>query len=122
MKRAQGLPISTIVLAIIGLLVLFMIIAFFTGAFGKVGSNVREAAGNTADVQISNAQNKCAQWCLQLDGLTTDDSKRAAAYCSKTQTVTVAGAAVNKNCWQDPIFSPCDSAPPKAAGKTDCSL
>ncbi|HIH14158.1 MAG TPA: hypothetical protein HA224_02790 [Nanoarchaeota archaeon] len=122
MKRAQGLPISTIVLAIVGLLVLFMIIAFFTGAFGKVSGNVREAAGTTADVQATNAQNKCAQWCLQLDGLATDDLKRASAYCSKTQTVTVAGAAANKNCWQDPIFSPCEGAPAKAVGKADCSL
>ncbi len=116
-KKAQGLPITTIILVVIGLLVLFVIIAFFTGAFGKAGTNIRAAGGNTYDVQLSNAQTKCAQWCLQMQGLSTDTAKQVAAYCKNTQFLDgnlngVVDANEDKNkCSAVPISYACEGAP-----------
>ncbi|HIH14159.1 MAG TPA: hypothetical protein HA224_02795 [Nanoarchaeota archaeon] len=107
-KKAQGLPISTIVLIVIGLLVLFIIIAFFTGAFSKVSGNVKTAAGDSGEVQISQSQTRCAQWCLQMQGHTDDATKLVSSYCKNT--VIIAGAPP-VNCWQGPVFYPCEGAP-----------
>ncbi len=96
-KKAQGLPITTIILVVIGLLVLFVIIAFFTGAFGKAGANVRAAGGSNVDVQISDAQTKCAQWCLQGSGLSTLEKKRASAYCLNPIAIDLDGDGVLKD-------------------------
>ncbi len=111
MKKAQGLPITTIVLAIIGLLVLFVLIAFFTGTFSKVGGQAREAAGSTEDVKLNNAQTKCAQWCLQMQGYAADAQKSVSAYCKTTIPLGSGATATDDYCWKAPIYSPCDGAP-----------
>ncbi len=130
-KKAQGLPISTIVLIVISLLVLFVIIAFFAGAFGKVGSNVKTASGSSVDSQIATAQAKCAQWCQQAASVTDAIGQQNTAYCKKAQWIDknsngavedtgadesgVVTACKNKEgdgdellcCWQDPILVQC---------------
>ncbi len=45
MKRAQGLPISTIIIAALGILVLVVIGAIFSGQIGKFGKAASECPG-----------------------------------------------------------------------------
>lgn len=45
MKRAQGLPISTIIIAALGILVLVVIGAIFGGQIGKFGKAASECPG-----------------------------------------------------------------------------
>ena len=44
-KRAQGLSITTIIVAVIGLIILVVIIVMITGKLGAFGEGVRVAGG-----------------------------------------------------------------------------
>ena len=42
-KKAQGLPLTTIIIAAVGLIVLVVLVAIFTGRIGGFGTAVQEA-------------------------------------------------------------------------------
>ena len=49
-KKAQGISITTIIIAVLGLIVLIVLIMIFTGQLGKWGTNV-EAQGKSCTDQ-----------------------------------------------------------------------
>ncbi len=49
MKKAQGLPISTIILAILGVTILVILFAMVTGKLGVFGRSIAECPGRCAD-------------------------------------------------------------------------
>jgi len=72
-KRTQGLPINTIVLAIIAIVVLVFIILIFTGGIGKFVTQTNRVA--TSSNQTSIAQ--CSEYALEIKeqmGTSTDSS------------------------------------------------
>lgn len=52
MKRAQGLPISTIIIAALGILVLVVVGAIFGGQIGKFGRAASECPGRCVKTTI----------------------------------------------------------------------
>lgn len=45
MKKAQGLPISTVILVALGIIVLIILVAFVTGKLGGLGRTLSECQG-----------------------------------------------------------------------------
>jgi len=72
-KRTQGLPINTIVLAIIAIVVLVFIVLIFTGGIGKFVGQTNQIAPSSN--QTSNAQ--CSEYAASIAnqiGTSTDPS------------------------------------------------
>ena len=82
MRRGQGLPLNTIILAILALLVLVFIVLFATGAFGTLFGQTKSVAGAT-ETDIVAAQTKCSQWCLQAQGVDTTAEWEASRFCKE---------------------------------------
>jgi len=89
MKRAQGLPISTIVIAAISVLVLIMLIIFFTGGFSKIFKQTNTVT-NIVEADITAAQTKCTTWCSQAQNLDADGQKKS-SYCTRAQGIDING-------------------------------
>ena len=89
MKRAQGLPLTTIVIAVISFVVLFIVIIFFTGGFGKIFGQAKAAIGSV-EADVSAAQTKCSQWCLQAQNLDSAAQKKS-AWCTRVQGIDTDG-------------------------------
>ena len=72
-KRTQGLPINTIVLAIIAIVVLVFIVLIFTGGLGKFVGQTNQIAPSSN--QTSSAQ--CSEYATSIEtqmGTSTDPS------------------------------------------------
>ena len=63
-KRAQGLSLSTIVIAAIALIVLIVLIAIFTGRLSLFGKNYDQTAETTAN-KVCNSVGTCQKVCPQ---------------------------------------------------------
>jgi len=74
MKRAQGLPISTIIIAALGIMVLVVMAAIFSGQIGKFGRAASECPGRCykASPPAENAglfqTNDCNEFETELSG------------------------------------------------------
>ncbi|MFH0868664.1 MAG: hypothetical protein V1839_00380 [archaeon] len=79
MKKAQGLPISTIVIAAVCVLVLVVLVIFFSGGFSKINKQA-SAASNIVEADLTAQQTKCAQWCSQAQNMVPDKQK-ASSFC-----------------------------------------
>jgi len=74
-KRTQGLPINTIILAIIGIVVLVFLILIFTGGIGKFVSSTSQVGPSSN--QTTSAQ--CSQYAAAIHqqmGTSTDPSSQ----------------------------------------------
>ena len=74
-KRTQGLPINTIILAIIAIIVLVFLVLVFTGGIGKFVSSTNQVGPSSN--QTTSAQ--CSQYAaaiLQQMGTSTDPSSQ----------------------------------------------
>ncbi len=76
-KRAQGLPINTIILIAVGLLILVLFIVFLLGGFGSLGG----AKSNPYASFSSSCQSACST--DQLSG----GSGEPASFCSLNTTI-----------------------------------
>ncbi|MEK6923491.1 MAG: hypothetical protein AABW84_02260 [Nanoarchaeota archaeon] len=83
MKRGQGLPLNTIILAILALLVLVFVVLFATGAFENLFGQTKTIAEAT-EADIVAAQTKCSQWCLQAQGSSTKLAWISSNFCTET--------------------------------------
>jgi len=82
-KRGQGLPLNTVIVAILVVLVLVVIVAFFLGGTGGITQTVQRIFfGVTAGTDIDVASRTCEQYCQQAKGSSVNviDS----AFCKKT--------------------------------------
>ena len=110
-KKAQGLSFNMIVVAIIALFVLLLIIAWATGAFNFLFGQTKTVAEAT-DVDVTAAQTKCTQYCLQAQTIDNIDDWQASTYCKHTFTGKDwegTGVPQDKKCWQFPIGSLCST-------------
>lgn len=78
MVRNQGLPFSTIVLAIISVLVLVIIVLFFTGAFSRIGPSVTKTAPDT----VTQAQAACQEYWSAAEQSTSTEMFLSSQYCT----------------------------------------
>jgi len=72
-KRAQGLPITTIILAILGIVVLVILFAITTGRLAIFTRGVSECPGEcvgryTTDIAFATSPDTCAEFEKQLTG------------------------------------------------------
>lgn len=84
-KKGQGLPLNTLVMAIIVIIVLVIIVIFFLGGFSAIKDRFtsifsKAPGGEDYDLVV----NSCMQYCEQAKLLASDISKKNSAYCSKT--------------------------------------
>lgn len=76
MKKAQGISITTIIVAAIALIVLIVLVAIFTGKLGTWGKDVGEFQKTTCEAQgYSCVDGGCAENQVQVYGFTCDGGK-----------------------------------------------
>ena len=68
MKRGQGLPITVIIIAALGILVLVVIAAIFGGQIGKFGRVTGECAGKCVVTARPIGASPAAQFVVRADG------------------------------------------------------
>ena len=54
-KKSQGLPLNTIVIALLVIIVLVMIIGYFVTGFGGAGEDINEVKSSMEDCSFSNS-------------------------------------------------------------------
>ncbi|MGC8941010.1 MAG: hypothetical protein ACP5JY_03175 [Candidatus Nanoarchaeia archaeon] len=91
MAKAQGLPLSFIVIAAISALVLILVVAFTVGGLGGFFKQMKIVGGGE---DLSAVQTKCTTNCQKLmaDPTLTDTKFKSSAYCTEKFTVDL-----NKN-------------------------
>lgn len=105
-KRGQGLPLNTIILAILALLVLVFVVLFATGAFGTLFGQTQDVAEAT-ETSIVATQTKCSQWCLQAQSSGTNLDWENSKFCKETQLLDTNGdgEAEPYHCYETGITS-----------------
>ena len=82
-KKGQGLPLNTVIIAILVLVVLVVIIAFFVGGTSTIATKISGIFGGaTAGEDISLARNFCENYCEQALEMDVD-RQPSSAYCTK---------------------------------------
>ena len=83
-KKGQGLPLNTVIVAILVVLVLIVLVAFFLGGTTGLVKTVKKVFfGTTAGTDMSLAYESCKQYCLQAEGLPNTTWEKS-AYCTKS--------------------------------------
>jgi hypothetical protein len=89
-KRGQGgLSMNTIIIAIIGIIVLLLIVTFFTGGMSTVFNRIRGVfSGGTAGYDVDLAKANCQAYCARAK-LLDRDQWRDSTFC--TQSFDIGG-------------------------------
>ena len=75
-KKAQSLPMNTIIIAIIVVVVLVIILVFFIGGTSSIAQKIRDLfTGATAGTDLQTATQFCQEYCEQ---------ERTTAWCAQT--------------------------------------
>ena len=84
--RAQGIPLSLLVIAGLGLLVLGVVAAGFLLGWGKIGSGISSLfSGSTSQTDVEAARVNCQTLCRQIDGILSNPcDANSYSYCTKT--------------------------------------
>ncbi len=109
-KKAQGLPMSFIVIAAISVLILVLIVAFTVGAGGGF---LRQLIA-PAPSEIETVQTACSTACDRISGITSDTQFRSSDYCKKTFTADInrdskidSATEAGLYCWDADIGQAC---------------
>ncbi len=82
-KKAQGLPLNTIIVAILVIVVLIVVLVFFLGGMGGMSTKIKSIFfGATAGVDKSLAIEYCRQYCIQAESL-SESLQKSSMYCKK---------------------------------------
>lgn len=85
-KKAQALPMNTIVIAIIVLVVLIIILVFFLGGISSIAQKIRDLfTGATAGTDKQTALQFCQEYC---------DQGRYSMWCTKTFKIDTDGDGI----------------------------
>ena len=84
-KKGQGgLSMNTIIIAIIGIIVLLLIVTFFTGGMTTVFGKIRGVfGGGTAGYDVDLAKANCQAYCERAKLLDTDVAKSTSTFCTQ---------------------------------------
>ncbi|MBI2040828.1 MAG: hypothetical protein HYT16_01875 [DPANN group archaeon] len=138
-KKAQGLPLTTIAIAILVILTLVVVALFVTGGFSRVfGAGAKVTSGGAGSVDADRAA--CQSFCTQALQSPTAAIFKNSGYCKKVLKAdlnkdnkidgTVTGGVTENNfrCWDAPVEYPvgidCTGTLPNQNGdvvsKADC--
>ena len=82
-KKAQGLPLSTIIVAILVIVVLIVVLIFFLGGMGGMSTKIKSIFfGATAGVDKSLAIEYCRQYCISAQSL-PESARGSSSFCKK---------------------------------------
>lgn len=82
-KKAQGLPLTTIIIAILVILVLVIVVVFFLGGFRGITQKISGVFSKTiSGSDLNFAIHTCQNYCDQAKILPTQDLKKTSAYCT----------------------------------------
>ena len=99
-KKGQGLPMNTVVMAILVIVVLILVLTFFFGGFTGLSNKIRLIFfGSLEGTSITLAEQNCDQYCTQLQ-LRANPNIETSAFC-KLRPVDEdedGQADVSKNC------------------------
>lgn len=110
MRKAQGLPISTIILLIIAVLVLGILVVWFVGGGGKLWGQISDTGNVLSPEDLQKYKLACQQRCNEAKNIvSTEKDWLYSSYCTY--------APQNKHCWASDIGVPC-SVSVKANGIT----
>ncbi len=100
-RKGQGLPINLIVIAIIGVIVLLLVVAFATGTLGKLFGGTKELSESVTPEQVATFRIGCKQACFGAQQLAdTPGEWKKSDYCNRTiggQRCWEIGAECSKN-------------------------
>ena len=105
-KKGQGgLSMNTIIVAIIGIIVLLLIVTFFTGGMATVFNKIRGVFGTgTAGYDADLARANCNAYCERAKLLTNDVAKSGSTYCKQDFELGQSdGSTKTTRCWQSPL-------------------
>ncbi|MBT4114273.1 hypothetical protein HOD83_00395 [Candidatus Woesearchaeota archaeon] len=102
-KKAQGISLNFIVIAIIAALVLIIIIAFTVGGLGTSLSKIFEAGDSGTEADIDLAEAKCEKLCNDAVQIKDAAAWENEDYCQ--QTFVIEGEQIH--CWEDPVGQAC---------------
>ena len=111
MKRGQGLPLNTIVLAALAVLVLLLIVGFTTGSLGRLFEGFRS---QTTTVDLKTAKTLCTEYCTELKsegaaGTLTIEKAEKSEYATKRFAIDfnrngrIDDNEINVPCWDPRI-------------------
>lgn len=82
-KKGQGLPLETIIVAILVIIVLVLVVTFFLGGFAGLTNRVKDIFfGTTAGSSTTLAVQNCRTYCEQAQLLPSVTLKENSPYCS----------------------------------------
>ncbi|MCW1296347.1 MAG: hypothetical protein OH319_01560 [Candidatus Parvarchaeota archaeon] len=73
MKKAQGLPINTIVLVLVGLLVAVVLVAMWVGGGGRLFGGLSSVVSGGTPAELSSATSLCQSYCNNLVAMSLSD-------------------------------------------------
>ena len=89
-KRGQGLPLETIVLAVIAIIILVLIILFLTGNLGKLFGTTQQLGEEITPDEIAAFRLGCEQACFSAKQLVDSEAEfKLSSYCVRNISNTV---------------------------------
>jgi hypothetical protein len=121
MKKAQGLPLNMIVLAVIAALILVLVIAFTIGGAGTFFSKIFKGGITAVGDETSVVQDACRADCTRAQQSVSTVAWKTTSYCTKKANIDRNGDGTLNDtdvpatdekglkCWNEPIFVTCST-------------
>src|SRR3989344_6364131 len=109
-KGDVGLSTNTIIIAIVGIIVLLLVVTFFTGGMATVINKIRGVFGSgTAGFDIDLAKANCQAYCERAKLLDTNVAKQTSTFCTQKFDIvkTPGSEPVLTGCGESPISVIC---------------
>ncbi len=87
-KKAQGLPLNLIILAIVAALVLVLILAFTIGGAGSIFGKIFKTGTTAIGEDLETVQATCTDLCTEAEAA---DEPETSEFCTKTFNVDLDG-------------------------------
>jgi len=119
MKKAQGLPLNLIVLAVMAALILVLVIAFTIGGAGTFFSKIFKGGTTAVGDETSVVQDACRADCTRAQQSVSTLAWKSTSYCRRTSNIDVNGNGnitdttdskeKGLKCWDSPISVTCST-------------
>ncbi len=120
-RKGQGLPLTVIVIAAISIIVLVLIVAFSTGAFGKLFGSTKTFIDVASPEEISTFRLGCEQACFSAKQLANTVAKfENSGYCERKLVNKTETGTENIHCWQSTVVVDCEYTIVLPEGEKTC--
>jgi len=115
LKRGQGLPLETIIIAALAVLVLVIVLLFATGAWSRLMGSEKILEQAATPGQISGFRLGCESACFQAKQLADNSNEwMASDYCTKS----LKDNTTTYKCWTTNVSVECSKTFSTATGGT----